>query len=50
MPFRAEELRQRFAASIEQGRMGHSYLLTGDHADSLALLAAGASRFPRRPP
>jgi DNA polymerase-3 subunit delta' len=41
MPFRAEELRQRFAASIEQGRMGHSYLLTGDHSESLALLALG---------
>ena len=39
MPFRAEELRQRFAASIEQGRMGHSYLLTGDRAESLASLA-----------
>jgi len=41
MPFRAEELRQRFAASIEQGRMGHSYLLTGDHSESLGLLAMG---------
>jgi DNA polymerase-3 subunit delta' len=41
MPFRAEELRQRFAASIEQGRMGHSYLLTGDRADSLENLALG---------
>jgi DNA polymerase-3 subunit delta' len=41
MPFRAEELRQRFAASIEQGRMGHSYLLTGDHSESLGLLALG---------
>jgi len=41
MPFRAEELRQRFAASIEQGRMGHSYLLTGDRAESLENLALG---------
>jgi DNA polymerase-3 subunit delta' len=41
MPFRSEELRQRFAASIEQGRMGHSYLLTGDRAESLELLALG---------
>src|SRR3984957_1260979 len=41
MPFRAEELRQRFAASIEQGRMGHSYLLTGDRAESLDNLALG---------
>jgi DNA polymerase-3 subunit delta' len=41
MPFRAEELRQRFAASIEQGRMGHSYLLTGDRAESLEQLALG---------
>src|SRR6202453_5496513 len=39
MPFRADELRQRFATSIEQGRMGHSYLLTGDRADSLEDLA-----------
>jgi DNA polymerase-3 subunit delta' len=41
MPFRAEELRQRFAASIEQGRMGHSYLLTGDRAESLENLVLG---------
>jgi DNA polymerase-3 subunit delta' len=41
MPFRAEELRQRFAASVENGRLGHSYLLTGDHADSLENLALG---------
>ncbi|MCE0497244.1 MAG: hypothetical protein LV481_04775 [Methylacidiphilales bacterium] len=41
MPFRSEELRQRFAASIEQGRMGHSYLLTGDHAEALENLALG---------
>ena len=41
MPFRADELRERFAASIEQGRMGHSYLLTGDRADSLENLALG---------
>jgi DNA polymerase-3 subunit delta' len=41
MPFSSEELRERFAASIEQGRMGHSYLLTGDHSDSLANLALG---------
>ncbi len=41
MPFRSEELRQRFATSIEQGRMGHSYLLTGDRADSLENLALG---------
>src|SRR5471032_3035746 len=41
MPFSSEELRQRFAASIEQGRMGHSYLLTGDHSESLGLLALG---------
>src|SRR5271155_963530 len=41
MPFRSEELRQRFAASIEQGRMGHSYLLTGDRAESLENLALG---------
>ncbi|MCE0484204.1 MAG: hypothetical protein LV479_08205 [Methylacidiphilales bacterium] len=39
MPFRAEELRQRFAASIEKGRMGHSYLLTGDRSDALENLA-----------
>ena len=39
MPFRADELRQRFATSIEQGRMGHSYLLTGDRAESLEALA-----------
>jgi DNA polymerase-3 subunit delta' len=41
VPFKAEELRQRFAASIEQGRMGHSYLLTGDRAESLENLALG---------
>src|SRR5471032_1182929 len=41
MPFRAEELRQRFAASIEKGRMGHSYLLTGDHSEALENLALG---------
>jgi DNA polymerase-3 subunit delta' len=41
MPFRAEELRKRFAASIELGRMGHSYLLTGDTAESLENLALG---------
>lgn len=41
MPFRSEELRQRFAASVEQGRMGHSYLLTGDHSESLENLALG---------
>src|ERR1700729_3461803 len=41
MPFRAEELRQRFAASIEQGRMGHSYLLTGDRSEALENLALG---------
>jgi DNA polymerase-3 subunit delta' len=41
MPFRADELRQRFAAAIEQGRMGHSYLLTGDRAESLENLALG---------
>src|ERR1700761_5162559 len=41
MPFRADELRERFAASIEQGRMGHSYLLTGDRAESLENLALG---------
>jgi DNA polymerase-3 subunit delta' len=41
MPFRADELRQRFAASIEQGRMGHSYLLTGDSGESLENLALG---------
>jgi len=41
MPFRAEELRQRFAASIEHGRMGHSYLLTGDHSEALENLALG---------
>jgi DNA polymerase-3 subunit delta' len=41
MPFRADELRERFAASIEQGRMGHSYLLTGDHSESLENLALG---------
>jgi DNA polymerase-3 subunit delta' len=41
MPFRSEELRQRFAASIESGRMGHSYLLTGDHSEALELLALG---------
>jgi DNA polymerase-3 subunit delta' len=39
MPFRLEELRQRFAASLEQGRLGHSYLLTGDRAESLEQLA-----------
>lgn len=41
MPFKAEELRQRFAASIEQGRMGHSYLLTGDSSEALENLALG---------
>ena len=41
MPFRADELRARFAAAIEQGRMGHSYLLTGDRAESLENLALG---------
>ncbi len=41
MPFRFEELRQRFATSIEQGRMGHSYLLTGDRSESLENLALG---------
>jgi len=41
MPFRSEELRQRFTASIEQGRLGHSYLLTGDRAESLENLALG---------
>ena len=41
MPFRSEELRSRFAASIEQGRMGHSYLLTGDHSEALENLALG---------
>jgi DNA polymerase-3 subunit delta' len=41
MPFRADELRERFAASIEQGRMGHSYLLTGDHSEALENLALG---------
>lgn len=41
MPFRSEELRQRFATSIEQGRLGHSYLLTGDRAESLENLALG---------
>jgi DNA polymerase-3 subunit delta' len=41
MPFRAEELRQRFAHSIEMGRLGHSYLLTGDHPESLENLALG---------
>src|SRR5207237_498465 len=41
MPFRSDELRQRFAASIENGRMGHSYLLTGDRAESLENLALG---------
>jgi DNA polymerase-3 subunit delta' len=41
MPFRAEELRERFVASIEHGRMGHSYLLTGDHSEALENLALG---------
>jgi len=41
MPFRAEELRQRFAHTIEMGRLGHSYLLTGDHPESLEQLALG---------
>ena len=41
MPFRFEELQQRFAASIKQGRMGHSYLLTGDRSESLENLALG---------
>jgi DNA polymerase-3 subunit delta' len=41
VPFRAEELRKRFAASIEQGRMGHSYLLSGDRSESLENLALG---------
>jgi len=41
MPFRADELRERFAASIEQGRMGHSYLLTGDRGEALENLALG---------
>jgi DNA polymerase-3 subunit delta' len=41
MPFRAEELRQRFAHTIETGRLGHSYLLTGDHPEALEQLALG---------
>ena len=41
MPFRAEELRQRFARTIEMGRLGHSYLLTGDHPEALEQLALG---------
>jgi DNA polymerase-3 subunit delta' len=41
MPFRAEELRQRFARTIETGRLGHSYLLTGDHPEALEQLALG---------
>jgi DNA polymerase-3 subunit delta' len=41
MPFRAEELRERFAHSIEMGRLGHSYLLTGDHPEALEGLALG---------
>ena len=41
MPFRAEELRQRFARTIERGRLGHSYLLTGDHPEALQQLALG---------
>jgi DNA polymerase-3 subunit delta' len=41
MPFRAEELRQRFAHSIEKGRLGHSYLLTGDYSEALENLALG---------
>jgi DNA polymerase-3 subunit delta' len=41
MPFRAEELRQRFAQSIEKGRLGHSYLLTGDRSEALENLALG---------
>src|ERR1700760_1549524 len=41
MPFRADELRARFASSIEQGRLGHSYLLTGDSPVSLENLALG---------
>jgi DNA polymerase-3 subunit delta' len=41
MPFRADELRERFSAAIEQGRMGHSYLLTGDRSESLENLALG---------
>ena len=41
MPFRAEELRQRFAHTIESGRLGHSYLLTGDHPEALEQLALG---------
>jgi DNA polymerase-3 subunit delta' len=43
MPFRAEELRERFAHSIERGRLGHSYLLTGDHPEALEGLAIGLS-------
>jgi len=41
MPFRAEELRQRFAHTIEMGRLGHSYLLTGDHPEAREQLALG---------
>jgi DNA polymerase-3 subunit delta' len=41
MPFRSEELRQRFAESIEKGRLGHSYLLTGDRSEALENLALG---------
>ena len=41
MAFRSEELRERFAASIERGRLGHSYLLTGDHSEALENLALG---------
>jgi DNA polymerase-3 subunit delta' len=51
MPFRADELRRRFAASIEAGRMGHSYLLTGDHSEALENLALGlAAQVLERPP
>jgi DNA polymerase III subunit delta' len=41
MPFRSEELRKRFAESIEKGRLGHSYLLTGDRSEALENLALG---------
>ena len=36
---RAEELRRHFATSVERGRLGHSYLLTGDSAEALEQLA-----------
>ncbi len=41
MSFRFDELRDHFAASVNRGRMGHAYLLTGDRSEELENLALG---------